>query len=103
MNLSPADYIREDYVKLAKAQTTAIKVIKAVRILNRGSVDFKHCTERLGDDNFESLLDDDSSSSPVNSFIIGAILFWNLSDVHDVLLEDDGERFAGLCNDKEGQ
>ena len=41
----------------------------------------KHTIEKLSDDEFEILISDDSSWTPLKFFVIGAVIYWQITDV----------------------
>jgi len=88
-----------DNSALTELQSISMQAIMEARRLNEKSTIFKQSELRLKEHEFESLVDEEKSADPVHSFIIGAIVFWNLGGPD---LGDNDEAFLGICHDEEG-
>jgi hypothetical protein len=96
-SLSESDTLKLDSDQ-AGFQGRAITAIKAARTLNGKSPTCKQSTQLVAEGEFQALLDSDEDFDPVASFVIGAVLFWNLAPAPKELGTD-----IGLCNNPQGE
>lgn len=90
-----------DHLKIEEAVNAALAVVLHARKLNEKSQEFQQSEDYLSTDQFRLLSDRGGNRSPVENFLIGAIIFWNVCDV--VQEEIESARIVGLALSAEGK
>ncbi|PKK52662.1 hypothetical protein CI102_5206 [Trichoderma harzianum] len=89
-----------DHRKIEEAINAALAVVVHARKLNEKKQAFQQSEEHLSKDQFRLLSDKGGDRSPVENFLIGAVIFWNVCDV--VQEEIESARIVGLALSAEG-
>ncbi|KAK4068917.1 hypothetical protein Trihar35433_5496 [Trichoderma harzianum] len=86
--------------KIEEAMNAALAVVVHARKLNEKKQAFQQSEEHLSKDQFRLLSEKGGDRSPVENFLIGAVIFWNICDV--VQEEVESARIVGLALSAEG-
>ncbi|QYT04237.1 Protein kinase domain-containing protein [Trichoderma simmonsii] len=86
--------------KIEEAMNAALAAVVHARKLNEKKQAFQQSEAHLSKDQFRLLSDKGGDRSPVENFLIGAVIFWNVCDV--VEEEIESARIVGLALSAEG-
>ncbi|KAK4060553.1 uncharacterized protein Triagg1_10678 [Trichoderma aggressivum f. europaeum] len=95
------DANNSDDRKIEEAVNAALAVVLHARKLNEQKQEFQQSEEHLSTDQFRLLSDKGGDRSPVENFLIGAVIFWNVCDV--VQEEVESARIEGLTLSAQGK
>lgn len=87
--------------KIEEAMNAALAAVVHARKLNEKKQAFQQSEAHLSKDQFRLLSDKGGDRSPVENFLIGAVIFWNVCDV--VEEEIESARIVGLALSAEGE
>ena len=106
----PSSSARSDWTGgsdvLRRVQEKAFTLINQARQLNMNSLEFKQCATRLPEEEFHMLQERGIDFQPVDAFLVGALVWWNLLDTHvlrGITTEDETAVDASLYTTEEGK
>ncbi|PNP60526.1 hypothetical protein THARTR1_00550 [Trichoderma harzianum] len=99
-NADKNDADKLDHRKIEEAMNEALAVVVHARQLNEDKQAFQQSDKYLSTEQFRLLSDKGGDRSPVENFLIGAVIFWNVCDV--VQEEIESARVVGLTLSDEG-
>ena len=91
---------------LRKVQEKAFTFINQARQRNMNSLEFKQCATTLSEEEFHMLQERGIDCQPVDAFLVGGLIWWNLLDTHvlrGIATEDETAVDTSLYTTDEGK